>query len=147
MLADAIAEAFPVVRVDSLVLEAARLMVEHRLPGLVVTDVEGSPCSVLPAADVVRCLVPSYVHEAPVLAAVLSETMADRVVDKVGSKTVGELLPARPPELAVVDHDDNLVEVAAVMARLGCPLAAVLRDGRMVGVITASRLLERVLAS
>ena len=42
----------------------------------------------------------------------------------------------------MVNHDDTIVEVAAVMARLQCPLAAVLENGRFVGVITASRLLQ-----
>jgi CBS domain-containing protein len=46
------------------------------------------------------------------------------------------------PEPAVVKDDDTIVEVAAAMARLRCPLAAVMRGGEMFGVITASRLLQ-----
>ncbi len=147
MRADVMAEEFPMVGLDSLALQAARLLAENRLPGLVVTAADGMPYTVLPASDVVKFLVPAYVQEAPALAAVLSESMADRAADKLGGKTVRDLLPARPPELAVVEHDDNIVEVAAMMARLRCPLAAVLRDGTMIGVITASRLLELVLSS
>ncbi|KZB84768.1 CBS domain-containing protein [Amycolatopsis regifaucium] len=146
MYADVMAEEFPVVRLDSLALQAARLLAENRLPGLVITTADGRPYTVLPASDVVKLLVPSYVQEAPTLAAVLPESMADRAADKLGGKTVRDVLSARPPELAVVDHDDNIVEVAAMMARLRCPLAAVPRDGAMIGVITASRLLELVLA-
>jgi len=58
MYADVMAEEFPVVRLDDLALDAARLMADHRLPGLVVTTAEGSPCSVLPASEVVKFLVP-----------------------------------------------------------------------------------------
>ncbi|TDV44246.1 CBS domain-containing protein [Actinophytocola oryzae] len=54
-------------------------------------------------------------------------------------------MPEEPPELAVVKHDDTIVEVAAVMARLQCPLAAVMDGKTLVGVITASRLLELAL--
>ena len=136
------AEDYPAVTVDSGALEAARLLAEHRLPGLVVTDRDGHPRSILPASQVVRFLVPSYVQEDPSLAGVLSESMADRIVETLGGKRVGELIPAEAPELAVVHADDTIVEVAAVMARLRCPLAAVLTKGELVGVITASRLLQ-----
>ncbi len=139
------AEEFPVVDVDSNALAAARLLAEHRLPGLVVTDASGCPQSVLPASDVVQFLVPSYVRDDPSLAGVLSESMADRAADKLGGRTVRELLPAEPAELPRVDADDTTVEVAATMARLRCPLVAVMRDRTLLGVVSASRLLELAL--
>jgi CBS domain-containing protein len=139
------AEEFPVVGLDSDASEAARSLAENRLPGLVVIDTDGCPHSILPASQVVRFLVPSYVQDDPSLAGVLSESMADRVADKLRGKKVRALVPAEPPELAVVKHDDTIVEVAAVMARLQCPLAAVMDGKTLIGVITASRLLELAL--
>jgi CBS domain-containing protein len=144
--AEQIAEDYPAVTTDSDALAAARLLAEHRLPGLVVTDQHGQPRSILPASQVVRFLLPSYVQDDPSLAGVLDESMADRIADTLGGKQVGELIPAEAPELAVVDADDTIVEVAAVMARLRCPLAAVMSGGQVVGVITASRLLQVALA-
>jgi predicted transcriptional regulator len=140
------AEEFPVVGLDADAQEAVMLLAEHRLPGLVVTEPDGRPHSILPASQVVRMLVPSYVQDDPSLAGVLSESMADRVADKLKGKTVRSLVPDEPPELAVVDHDDTIIEVAAVMARLQCPLAAVMENKRLVGVITASRLLQLALS-
>ncbi len=140
------AEDFPVVGVESDAWEAVTRLAEQRLPGLVVTDPKGRPVSILPGSQVVRILVPGYVQDDPSLAGVLSESMADRVADKLRGKTVGQLLPDEAPELAVVNDDDTIVEVAAVMARLRCPLAAVMRGGELVGVITASRLLQLALA-
>jgi CBS domain-containing protein len=140
------AEEFPVVRQDASALEAARLLARDRLPGLVVTGEDGSPYAILPASQVVRFLVPRYVQDDPSLAGVLSESMADRAADTLGGKTVRDLLPADRPELPVVNADDTLVEVAATMARLRCPLAAVVEGTRLTGVITASRLLELALA-
>ena len=58
--------------------------------------------------------------------------------------TVRKLLPSEPVELPVVNHDDTVLEVAAIMARLRCPLVAVMKDEEIVGAITASRLLELV---
>jgi CBS domain-containing protein len=139
------AEDFPVISAESDAWDAVTTLAENRLPGLVVTGDGGKPISILPTSQVVRILVPTYVQDDPSLAGVLSESMADRVADKLRGKTVGALLPEKAPELAIVNHDDTIVEVAAVMARLRCPLAAVMRDEEMVGVITASRLLQMAL--
>ncbi|MGB3439516.1 MAG: CBS domain-containing protein [Actinophytocola sp.] len=145
MHAKEMAEDFPVIGVESDAWEAVTQLAEHRLPGLVVMGDDGRPEAVLPASQVVRILVPSYVQDDPSLAGVLSESMADRVADKLRGKKVRQLLPADAPELAVVNDDDTIVEVAAVMARLRCPLAAVMDGDTLVGVITASRLLELAL--
>ena len=73
---------------DSDALEAVRLLATRRLPGLVVTDQAGTPVTILPASQVVRLLVPVYVQEDPSLAGVLSESIADRIADKLGGKSV-----------------------------------------------------------
>ncbi|GLY42765.1 CBS domain-containing protein [Amycolatopsis sp. NBRC 101858] len=141
------AEEYPVVDVDSDALAAAKLLAERRLPGIVVTDASGCPCSILPASQVVQFLVPQYVQDDPSLAGVLDESMADRAADKLGGKTVRSLLPEKPAELPRVQADDTIVEVAAIMARLRCPLVAVMEDKRLLGVISASRLLELALTA
>ena len=143
--AEQMAEEMPLVDLDTNALEAATLLAERRLPALVVTEADGSPHSILPASQVVRFLVPSYVQDDPSLARVMNESMADRAGDKLGSKRVRDLLPSEPRELAAVNYDDTIIEVAAIMARLRCPLAAVMKDGRLIGVISASRLLELAL--
>jgi predicted transcriptional regulator len=90
----------------------------------------------------VRFLVPGYVQDDPSLARVMNESMADRAGDKLANKRVRDLLPKEHRELAAVNHDDTIIEVAAIMARLRCPLAAVMKDDKLIGVISASRLLE-----
>lgn len=138
-------EDFPVVGLASDAWDAVTELARRRLPGLIVTDASGRPVAILPASQVVRILVPRYVQDDPSLAGVLSESVADRVADTLRGKTVSALLPDDRPELAVVNHDDTIVEVAAVMARLRCPLAAVTAHDRLIGMITASRLLELAL--
>jgi CBS domain-containing protein len=145
--AEQIAEEFPVVALGSNALDAVRLLATRRLPGLVVTDAAGMPVTILPASQVVRLLVPPYVQEDPSLAGVLSESMADRVSDKLGGKTVEAVLPKPPPDMATVKSDDTIVEVAAIMARNRSPLVAVMSGDGLVGVITATRLLEVALGS
>jgi predicted transcriptional regulator len=143
--AEQMVEDAPSVTLDTNALEAAQLLAERRLPALVVTDAKGLPHSILPASQVVRFLVPSYVQDDPSLARVMNETMADRAGDKLGTKQVRDLLPHDRRELAAVNHNDTIIEVAAIMARLRCPLAAVMKEGKLLGVITASRLLELAL--
>ena len=139
------AEQFPVVALDTDALEAARLLAADRLPGLIVTDERGKPYAVLPASQVVRFLVPGYVQDDPSLARVIDESRADRVAEKLTGTTVRKLLPPkpeRPDELPVVQGDDTMLEVAALMARLRCPLVVVVDGDDILGAITASRLLE-----
>jgi CBS domain-containing protein len=140
-----IAEDFPVISVDSGALEAARTLAEHRLPGIVVTDASGHPSAVLPASQVVRFIVPGYIQDDPSLAGVLNESMADRCAEKLSGKTVRDVLPQHLVDVPTVDAGDTVVEVAAIMARYRSPLLAVMKDGELHGVITASRLLEAAL--
>lgn len=145
MRAEDIAEDFPVVGIDSDALDAARMLAEHRLPGIVVTNPSGEPYAVLPASQVVRFIVPRYVQDDPSLAGVLNESTADRVAEKLSGKTVREVLPDHLLDVPPADADDTIVEVAAAMARLRTPLLAVVKDGTLRGVITASRLLAAAL--
>jgi CBS domain-containing protein len=141
-----IAEDFPVVTIDSNALDPARMLAEHRLPGIVVTDSAGQPYAVLPASQVVRFIVPTYVQDDPSLAGVLDESMANRAAEKLAGKTVRDVLPEHLLDVPAAKADDTIIEVAALMARLRSPLIAVLKDGRLHGVITASRLLAAALA-
>jgi CBS domain-containing protein len=141
MRAEDIAEEFPVVAMDSNALEAARLLAEHRLPGIIVTDPKGRPYAVLPASQVVRFIVPTYVQDDPSLAGVLNESMADHAADKLGDKKVRDVLPEHLIDVPAANADDTIIEVAAIMARFRSPLIAVMKERNLLGVITASRLL------
>jgi CBS domain-containing protein len=145
MHAEDIAEDFPVVSIDSGALDAARLLAEHRLPGIVVTDSAGKPFAVLPASQVVRFIVPRYVQDDPSLAGVLNDSAADRAAQKLGGKTVRDVLPEHLVDVPAANADDTIIEVAALMVRLRSPLIAVLKNGKLHGVISASRLLSAAL--
>ena len=145
MHAEDMAEEFPVVTVDSNALDAARTLAEHRLPGIIVTDTSGRPYAVLPASQVVRFIVPSYVQDDPSLAGVINESMADRAAEKLGNKKVRDVLPEHLTDVPAANADDTIIEVAAIMARFRSPLIAVMKEGKLLGVITASRLLAAAL--
>ncbi len=144
--ADEIVEAFPVVNIDSPALDAVRLLVEHRLNGIVVvTHTSETPYAVLPASQVVRFIVPGYVLEDPGLARVCTESMADQAAEKLSGKTIRDMLPKEPQRVPVVDADDTIIEVAEVMARMRSPLVAAVKGGKLQGMVTASGLLAAAL--
>lgn len=130
------------------VLDAARVLAERRLPGLIVLDEEGRPYAVLPGSQVLRLMVPRYVQEDPALARAYDEQAADALCQKMAGRQVSELLPELPrdpDDVPVVDGDATAIEVAAVMARLRSPVVAVVEHGETLGAITVAALLDHLL--
>lgn len=151
MRARDLAVEYETVGVDSDALAAARLMADQKLPALLVVDAAGTPVAILPASQLVKVLVPAYVIEDPTLAAVIDEKHADRLCQALVGRTVGDCLASKtgPPPIAA--PDDTALEVAALMAQVRSPLVAVAeKDGtgtRLLGVITASHLLNQLLSA
>lgn len=144
MRAGDIAEPYPVVELTESALVAAQLLARDRLPGLVVLGTDGRPAAVLPAVSVIRAMVPDYIQRDPSLARVIGEKGAEKIVDRLRHATVADLLPEHPQEVAVLGVKDTVLEIAAVMARLRSPLCAIVDGHRVVGVVTASHLVELV---
>ncbi|MEU5533531.1 CBS domain-containing protein [Streptomyces sp. NPDC020362] len=151
MRARDLAVEYETVGLDSDALDAARLMAEHRLPALLVVDAQGAPAAILPASQMIKILVPAYVIEDPTLAAVVDERHADRLCEALAGRKVHECLSKTAPPPVVAAPDDTALEVAAQMAQVRSPLVAVVEKNkagsRLLGVITASHLLERLLAA
>ncbi|WP_066940606.1 CBS domain-containing protein [Microtetraspora fusca] len=138
---------FPTVTLDTPMVEAARLLADQDLPGLIVVDVGGLPRTVLPGTQVLRLAVPRYCQDDPALARVVDEAHADAFLRSLAGRTVRECLPEDPRELPVTDPGATLLEIAALMARTRSPLVAVVEDGRLCGAVTLQALLDRALAS
>lgn len=149
MKARDLATPYPTVRQDSPGAEAARLLTEAGRPALVVVDENDHPVAILPASQVLRMVIPRYVQDDPTLARVVDEDFADHLCDVLSGKTVAQLLPDQGPPLVIAEPDDNVMEVAAMMAGNRSPLVAVV-DGRgkaapMIGAITVATLLAELL--
>ena len=94
-----------------------------------------------------RFVLPRYVQDDLALAGVLGDAIADHATQNLAGKTVGDVLPEHPRNIPSVDARDGLIKVAAEMAQLRIPLIAVTKNGKLHGVITASRLLAAALKS
>lgn len=137
---------FPTVTMDTPALEAARLLADQDLPGLIIVDEENRPLTILPGTQVLRLAVPRYCQDDPALARVVDERHADLFVRGLGGRTVRECLSDQRRELPITDLDATVLEIAALMARTRSPLVAVVEGQRLAGAITLQALLDRLLA-
>ena len=148
MLARELARPFPTVGLDSSALEAARVLAEQRLPGLIVLGPDGLPHTVLPGSQVLRFLVPAYVQDDPALARAFDEKSADELSAKLEGRTVREVLPKKPDrlEIPLVEPDATAIEIAALMTGMRSPIVAVVDGTELLGAVTISVLLDHLLA-
>ncbi len=120
-------------------------MAERKLPGIIVCHGDGSPHTILPGSQVLRFVIPRYVQDDEALARVIDEQAADDMFGGLAGKRVRDLLPTDKRELPVVQGEDTVMEVAALMARAHSPLVAVVQSGQLLGCVTVADLLERYL--
>ncbi|GIE85639.1 CBS domain-containing protein [Actinoplanes regularis] len=135
---------WPTLTLATPAIEAARILADADLPGLIVVDDNGAPFAVLPGTQVLRLAVPSYCQDDPTLAQLVDEAAADVFMRELGGRTVRECLPPRPHELPVVSSQVTVFEIAALMARTRSPLVAVVDGGVLQGAVTLHGLLDRV---
>jgi uncharacterized repeat protein (TIGR03917 family) len=142
-----LAVAYPSLPADAPAAEVARVLSEEPVDAVFVEH-HGQLQGVIPDLGLLTRLLPSYLLEDPALAQVLEEDAADLLWQRLEGHTAAELLPTKRAEVAQVDGDATLIEVAAAMARSNSPLVAVRdRDGRLLGGITTSRLITRLLGA
>jgi CBS domain-containing protein len=139
-----LAETFPTVGLDDVAMRALLLVSRHGLPGVVVTDEWGRVVAVVPAADVLRFVVPRYIQDAPCLARVCDEAFADQVAKQLASSPVRDVLPDRPRTAPAVRARATAVELAEAMARWRSPLAVIRQGEEILGVVTAACLLDHL---
>ncbi len=147
MRAEDLEEQFPIVQLDSDAIDAARMIAEHSLPGVVVADTSSKPYAMILACEVLPFILPRYVQDNISLAGVMGDALADHAEENLAGKKVRDVLPKQPRKVPCIDARDGVIKVAAEMAAHRSPLIAVIKDGRLHGVITAARLLAAALKS
>lgn len=128
--------------------EAARLIAEFRLPGLVVADAAGAAQAVIPGSQLLGVVLPQYVRDDPALAHAFDEADADHLCHRLGQVTLGQLLDAKRVTAAALPSvlpEDTLIELASAMDAGHLPIIAVVdRQGRYHGVVLLPRLLAAI---
>jgi CBS domain-containing protein len=145
MRARDLAVPYPLLPADTPAAEAARLLAEEEVDAVFV-ERQGQLQGVVSDIGLLVRLLPGYVIEDPTLAQVMEEGATDLLWRRLEGHRVEELLPrAGSAEVPQVDGDATLMEVAAVMAGARAPMVAVRDGGRLIGGITSSALLTRLL--
>jgi CBS domain-containing protein len=145
MRARDLAVPYPLLPADAPAAEAARVLAEEEVDAVFV-DRQGRLQGVVSDIGLLVRMLPGYVIEDPTLAQVMEEGATDLLWRRLEGHRVEELLPrATSGEVPQVDGDATLMQVAAVMAGARTPMVAVREGGRLIGGITSSALLTRLL--
>jgi signal-transduction protein with cAMP-binding, CBS, and nucleotidyltransferase domain len=139
-----LAAPYPSLPIDAPAAEVARVLAEEEVD-VVFIERHGQLQGVVSDIGLLARLLPSYVTEDPKLAQVLEEGAADLLWRRLEGRRADELLAKAGSEIPQVDGDATLMEVAAAMAGARAPLVAVREGGRLIGGITSSALLTRLL--
>jgi CBS domain-containing protein len=139
-----LAAPYPSLPVDAPAAEVARILAEEEVD-VVFIERQGQLQGVVSDIGLLSRLLPSYILEDPKLAQVMEEGAADLLWRRLEGRRADELLAKAGSEIPQVDGDATLMEVAAAMAGARAPLVAVREAGRLVGGITSSALLTRLL--
>ena len=123
---------FPSCSVDSDAVDAARMIAEHGLPGLMVTDASRKPCAVLLAfRDAALCSAALRAGRHHAGRCPGRSHWPTTPSENLAGKTVGDVLPKQPRAVPSVDARDGVIKVAAEMAQLRSPLIAVTEERKV----------------
>lgn len=143
-----VVESLPTALPGDDVLSAVRMVSQRGLPGLVVADERGEVVGCLSSVDLLRLALPRYLREDPGLARVFDEEHADRIAAALVGTRVGDVVGEARDRVPMARPRATVVELAELMARWSCPLVVVEKEeGGTLGVVTANRLLELLVAA
>ena len=142
MRARARARPYPVLSPDADAAEAARLLAREEIEAVFVAG-DGGLVGVVHDAGLLRWLLPRYLYDDWILAGVLGEGAADELWRRLEGHRVADLLAEGG--IPRIEGDANLVEVAEVLARTQVSVVAVMQGRRLLGGITTSALIRRLL--
>jgi CBS domain-containing protein len=128
------------VRGDESILKAARLMLQNRISGLPVVDANGALVGVVTEGDFLRRGEIGTTRQRPKWLEFLvgPGRLASEYVHESGRK-VAEVMT---PDPLTVGENDSLETVVKLMERRRIKRLPVMRDGRMVGIISRANLMH-----
>jgi len=122
--------------------EAVEVMNRHRLSGLPVVDEEGRLLGYISESDVIRAAMPGYVDHLKSLSFVPDVGQLFRRLRRLSREPVSSFMTR---EVVAFEEDDHDMQVALEMLRRGLKRAPVVREGKLVGVVSRADLLERIM--
>jgi CBS domain-containing protein len=125
---------------DTDVAEAIRLLAEHDVSALPVVDSEGNLLGILSEADLIhRVEIGTEKHRPWWLEAVTGANKLAEEFAKSHGKKVGEIMTSN---VVSVSKETQLSEIAALFERKRIKRVPVVEDGKFVGVVSQSNLIQ-----
>jgi CBS domain-containing protein len=134
------------VTLDTTVHDMARLLVEHRISAAPVVDRDGHVVGVVSEGDLLRreeIGTEKRTNRRAWWLDILSDGGAADYI-KSHARTVGEIMTRDP---VCVHEDTSLAEIAAVLESHHIKRVPVLRDGKLVGIVSRSNLVQALASS
>ncbi len=128
------------VRPETDVAEAIKLLAEHDVSALPVVDEQGNLIGILSEADLVHRVEIGTEKRRPwwLEAVTGASTLAEEFAKSHG-KEVGEIMTS---DVVSVSEDTPLAEIAALFERKRIKRVPVVKDGKLVGVVSQSNLIQ-----
>ena len=128
------------VTAQTAIVEAARLMLQHRVSGLPVTDGDGAVVGVVTEGDLLRrAETGTERHRSPWLAFLIGPgRLASDYVDAHARK-VSEVMTS---DVAVVAPSDDLADVVRLMEKRRVKRLPVVENGKLVGIVSRADLVR-----
>ncbi|HEV7305829.1 CBS domain-containing protein [Ensifer sp.] len=125
---------------DNSIRQAARIMLESHVSGLPVVDGDGALVGVLSEGDLIRRT--ELGGGGPAAQATLAADERAQAYIRRSSWRVGDAMTTDP---VTIDEDAPLARVAALMQERSIKRVPVLKDGRLIGIISRADLLQAIL--
>ena len=128
------------VRPETDLADAVKLLAEHDASALPVVDAENNVVGILSEADLIRrAEIGTEKHRPWWLEAVTGAATLAREFAKSHGERVGEIMTS---DVVSVSEDTQLSEIAALLERKRIKRVPVTKDGKLVGVVSQSNLIQ-----
>ena len=125
---------------DTYVADAIKLLAEHDVSALPVVDGEGNLLGILSEADLIhRVEIGTEKHRPSWLEAVTGASTLAEEFAKSHGKEVGEIMTT---DVVSVSEETPLAEIATLFERKRIKRVPVVKDGKLVGVVSQSNLIQ-----
>ncbi len=128
---------------DNSVRQAARIMLDNHVSGLPVVDDAGVLVGILSEGDLIRRTELGWGGPTAADATLAADERAHAYVRR-SSWRVGDAMTANP---VTIDEHAPIGRVAALMQDRGIKRVPVLRDGRLIGIVSRADLLQAILSA
>ena len=133
------------VKPETDVATAIKLLVEHDISALPVVDQTGTVIGVISEADLVRRTEIGTEKQRPWwLEALTPGSILAEEFSKSHGRTVGEIMS---PHVVSASEDASLGEIAALLERHRIKRVPIIEDGKLVGIVSRSNLIQALASS